>query len=67
MTALRLIGLALVAALTITSSALAEGAGAPHLDGGELGLIWIVPFCGILLSIALFPLLAPEFWHHHFG
>ena len=69
MTALRLIGLALVAAFTITSPALAAGggAGAPHLDGGELGLIWIVPFCGILLSIALFPLLAPEFWHHHFG
>jgi Na+/H+ antiporter NhaD/arsenite permease-like protein len=21
----------------------------------------------MLLSIALFPLLAPEFWHHHFG
>ena len=69
MTALRLIGLALVAAFTITSPALAAGggAGAPHLDGGELGLIWIVPFCGILLSIALFPLLAPDFWHHHFG
>jgi len=22
---------------------------------------------GILLSIAIFPLVAPEFWHHHFG
>ena len=22
---------------------------------------------GILLSIALFPLFAPDFWHHHFG
>ncbi len=39
----------------------------PHLDGGELGLIWIVPFVGILLSIALVPLIAPDFWHHHFG
>ncbi|NOY22387.1 MAG: sodium:proton antiporter, partial [Acidobacteria bacterium] len=27
----------------------------------------IIPFLGILLSIALFPLLAPHFWHHHFG
>jgi len=25
------------------------------------------PFAGILLSIALFPLFAPRFWHHHFG
>jgi Na+/H+ antiporter NhaD/arsenite permease-like protein len=27
----------------------------------------VVPFAGILLSIALFPLLAPMVWHHHFG
>ncbi|MBW2412746.1 MAG: sodium:proton antiporter [Deltaproteobacteria bacterium] len=26
-----------------------------------------IPFAGMLLSIALFPLMAPEFWHHHFG
>jgi Na+/H+ antiporter NhaD/arsenite permease-like protein len=25
-----------------------------------------LPFAGILLSIALFPLLAPRFWHHHY-
>ena len=41
--------------------------GAPHLDGAELGLLWVLPFVGMLLSIALFPLLAPTFWHHHFG
>ncbi|MCB1884348.1 MAG: sodium:proton antiporter [Geminicoccaceae bacterium] len=41
--------------------------GAPHLDGGELNLLWAVPFAGILLSIALMPLLAGRFWHHHFG
>lgn len=49
----------------------AEGAGdyagIPHLDGSVLGLLWAVPFAGILLSIALFPLIAPAFWHHHFG
>lgn len=39
----------------------------PHLDGATMGLIWVVPFVGILLSIALLPLLAPDFWHHHFG
>ena len=25
-----------------------------------------LPFAGILLSIALFPLLAPQFWHHNY-
>ncbi len=29
--------------------------------------VWTaLPFAGMLLSIALFPLLAPSFWHHHF-
>ena len=39
-----------------------------HVNLGEiLTLYSIIPFVGILLSIALFPLFAPEFWHHHFG
>ncbi len=37
------------------------------IDGSQLGLIWVIPFAGILLSIALFPLFAEKFWHHHFG
>nr|WP_247896358.1 sodium:proton antiporter [Azospirillum argentinense] len=45
----------------------AEAAGAPHLDGRDLNVFWVIPFVGILLSIALMPLLAPSFWHHHFG
>jgi len=29
--------------------------------------VWsAVPFAGMLLSVALFPLLAPRFWHHHY-
>ncbi len=40
---------------------------APHLDGKNLSLLWIIPFVGILLSIAIFPLVAPHFWHHHYG
>ncbi len=32
-----------------------------------LSPLWGLPFAGILLSIALMPLLAPTFWHHHFG
>ena len=40
---------------------------ASDMNGAELGLAWAVPFAGILLSIALFPLFAPHIWHHHFG
>ena len=40
---------------------------AADLDGSTLSVLWGVPFAGILLSIALMPLLAPIFWHHHFG
>ena len=40
-----------------------------HLDGSieNMSIIWVVPFAGILLSIAIFPLVLPEFWHHNFG
>ena len=68
MTGERILGLIAIAFGTFAAgTASAAGAGAPHLDGSELNLLWVVPFAGILLSIALFPLLAPEFWHHHFG
>ncbi|MDO9437454.1 MAG: sodium:proton antiporter [Hydrogenophaga sp.] len=40
---------------------------AAELDGSQLSVWWAVPFAGVLLSIALVPLLAPIFWHHHFG
>jgi len=40
---------------------------APHLDGANLNLAWIIPFLGILLSIAVFPLVLPHVWHHHYG
>jgi Na+/H+ antiporter NhaD/arsenite permease-like protein len=40
---------------------------AAEFDGSQLSPLWGVPFAGILLSIALMPLLAPIFWHHHFG
>lgn len=44
-----------------------EHEGAPHLDGANLSLAWAIPFVGILLSIALFPLINPHFWHDHYG
>jgi len=42
-------------------------AGAAELDGSALTAWWALPFVGMLLSIALLPLLAPGLWHHHFG
>ncbi len=48
----------------------APGTAAASEGGVELGTVlplWsVIPFAGILLSIAVFPLVAPEFWHHHF-
>jgi Na+/H+ antiporter NhaD/arsenite permease-like protein len=39
-----------------------------HEDLGKTLPLWsCIPFACMLLSIALFPLLAPEIWHHHFG
>jgi hypothetical protein len=35
--------------------------------GKELPLWSVLPFVGILLSIAIFPLVLPDFWHHHYG
>ncbi|SOZ54584.1 Conserved hypothetical protein, transmembrane; putative permease [Cupriavidus taiwanensis] len=40
---------------------------AADLDGASLSPLWGLPFAGILLSIALWPLLGPKFWHHHYG
>ncbi len=34
--------------------------------GSRLPLWSVLPFVGILLSIAVFPLVAPHFWHRHF-
>ncbi len=44
------------------------GHGHGHVNLGEILPLWsCLPFAGMLLSIALFPLFAPTFWHHHFG
>ena len=42
-------------------------AGAVELDGAHLSAVWALPFVGILLSIALFPLVAGHFWELHHG
>src|SRR6478752_1675118 len=40
-------------------------AGAP--EPGALSLLWGLPFAGLLLSLALLPLLAGRLWHRHDG
>jgi Na+/H+ antiporter NhaD/arsenite permease-like protein len=54
-------------ALILLASLLPAAASAAEIDGAALGAAWAIPFAGILLSIALMPLLAPHFWHHHYG
>jgi len=54
----------------IAAAGMLLGAGAAQageIDGAALSVAWGVPFVGMLLSIALMPLLLPRFWHHHFG
>ncbi|MBW2193442.1 MAG: sodium:proton antiporter, partial [Deltaproteobacteria bacterium] len=42
--------------------------GTGHINLGEVLPLWsCIPFACMLLSIALFPLLAENFWHHNFG
>lgn len=58
-------GMGLAVALTLAGWP--QLACAATLDGATLSALWGLPFAGVLLSIAVFPLIAPAFWHHHFG
>lgn len=40
---------------------------ATGLDGAAMTWPFALPFAGLLLSIALGPLLFAKFWHHHYG
>lgn len=54
----------LIACITLAflaSPALAAGG----LDGASMGYAWAIPFAGMLLSIAIFPLVAHHFWEQH--
>src|SRR6188768_3869192 len=52
---------------TVVATLLPTQALGADLDGAQMGLAWALPFAGMLLSIALFPLVAPDFWEHHQG
>ncbi len=60
-----------IAGVLVAVAACSAAAGpvfaAEGLDGRTLSPVWGLPFAGVLLSIALFPLLAPHFWEHHQG
>ena len=37
------------------------------IDGARLSFFWVLPFAGILGSLAILPALAPHFWHRNYG
>jgi Na+/H+ antiporter NhaD/arsenite permease-like protein len=56
--------------LTITATLLVvfpQAAYAATLDGAAMTWPFALPFAGLLLSIALGPLLFPKLWHAHYG
>ncbi len=54
-------------ALVLASVFVTPAHAATALDGAALGVAWALPFLGLLLSIALGPLLFPHLWEHHYG
>ena len=40
---------------------------AVEFNGASLSPLWVLPFAGIILSVAIFPLFAHQFWVQHFG
>jgi Na+/H+ antiporter NhaD/arsenite permease-like protein len=39
----------------------------PQFLGAGLSILWAVPFAGLLLSLAIWPLVASRFWHGNYG
>ncbi len=59
---------AIIAAIFWPATAGAVPAAGGHgIDGAVLGLAWGLPFVGMLLSIAILPLVAPHLWHRRYG
>jgi len=56
------VGVAALAVVMVPGPAAAAG-----LDGASFRWPWILPFVGLLLSIAIGPLLFPRLWHAHYG
>ncbi len=59
----RLMGMASLALVALPGTAWAAG----DIGGTSMGAGWALPFAGMLLSIALGPVLFPHLWEHHYG
>jgi Na+/H+ antiporter NhaD/arsenite permease-like protein len=57
----------LFASATLLAFIAPATAQAAPLDGAALSWPWALPFIGILLTIAIAPLLAPRLWQRHYG
>jgi Na+/H+ antiporter NhaD/arsenite permease-like protein len=57
----------LAAILLLAPDATHAAAAAAALDGSKLRWTWMLPFLGILLTIATGPVLFPRIWHRHYG
>lgn len=52
----------------MTTPAFASGGGCEALPGsglGDVSVFWVIPFAGLLLSIAIVPMVAGHWWHHN--
>ncbi len=59
--------LAAIPAVALVLAAAAQPAAAAGVSGAGMSLAWGIPFAGLLLSIAIMPLVAGHVWHHHYG
>src|SRR5690606_10784739 len=56
-----------LATIFVFCTGAAQAAEAHGLPGGAMSLFWVIPFAGLLLSIATGPVLYPHVWEHHYG
>jgi Na+/H+ antiporter NhaD/arsenite permease-like protein len=60
----RVLGAGVFAAAALVST---PALAAEALDGKSLSLFWVLPFAGLLLTIATGPVFFPRLWHDHYG
>ncbi|MBA4334549.1 MAG: sodium:proton antiporter [Methylobacterium sp.] len=62
-----MIGRAGIAAALLLCLPAGPAFAASGIDGASMGVLWALPFTGMLLSIALGPILFPHFWELNYG